>query len=530
MQDEQKTKSQLISELQALRQEAARLESSLYECKQAEEALQKDHKASDMEQRESERKFKGLFAGMSAGVVFCKAVYDENGNMTDSILKDMNPVYEKLANLKKETAIGRKVSEMLRGIGLEWFSTFDEVLKTGNSVSFEMYHENSKKYYSIFAYYSEKDEFVAIFDDITIQKKAILALKESKNHFKALSEATYEAIFISDKGICIEVNQAASQMFGYSYNELIGIFGTDVIATESKELVKKNMLAGYENPYDAIAQRKDGSKFLVEIIGRMFEYNEKNVRITAIRDITERKVTELKLQKYAKTQETLTREVNHRVQNNLAAIISMLHKEQDRAEAQELSSLPVLDALEKRIRCLANVHSLLSKSRWQPIKLDELCKLIISGTLYNLPLSRNADLNVTASTVLVNSGQAHHLALVLNELATNTIKHALANRETVQINVDIKQRKDDVRVCFCDDGPGYPQEIADGDFTDSGVGFELIQGIVRHSLGGKVRIENDNGAKTVISIQSAVFSQQYSVGSIQSAVFNPQSTVAVGEL
>ena len=152
MQDEQKTKSQLISELQALRQEAARLESSLYECKQAEEALQKDHKASDMEQRESERKFKGLFTGMSAGVVFCKAVYDENGNMTDSILKDMNPVYEKLANLKKETAIGRKVSEMLRGIGPEWFSTFDEVLKTGNSVSFEMYHENSKKYYSIFGH------------------------------------------------------------------------------------------------------------------------------------------------------------------------------------------------------------------------------------------------------------------------------------------------------------------------------------------------------------------------------------------
>ncbi len=107
---------------------------------------------------------------------------------------------------------------------------------------------------------------------------------------------------------------------------------------------------------------------------------------------------------------------------------------------------------------------------------------------------------MTASTVLVNSNQAHHLTLVLNELATNTIKHALANRETIQINVDIKQRKDDVRVCFCDDGPGYPQEMADGDFTNSGVGFELIQGIVRHSLGGKVRIENDNGAKTVISI------------------------------
>ena len=66
--------------------------------------------------------------------------------------------------------------------------------------------------------------------------------------------------------------------------------------------------------------------------------------------------------------------------------------------------------------------------------------------------------------------------------AGGLIKHALVNRETVQINVDIKQRKNYVRICFYDNGPGYPQEMADGDFTNSGVGFELIQGIVSHSL------------------------------------------------
>jgi len=748
MQDEQKTKSQLVTELKALRQEAARLESSLYECKQAEETLLKNHKASEMELRESEkqlttllnaitgiaslvdkdgtilvannalakslgrkkeelvghsmfefvssetaekrkanlqkivaskkplqwencraeryfenslypisddngnvkqvawfaeetterkktertlknseRKFRGLFTGISAGVIFCKAVYDENGNMADSIFKDMNPVYEKLANLKKETAIGRKVSEMLRGIGPEWFSTFGEVLKTGNPISFEMYHKNSKNYYSIFVYHSDKDEFAAIFEDITIRKKAEFALKESQNRFKALSEATFEAIFISEKGICIEANEAAGKMFGYSYSELIGIFGTDIIAAESKELVKKNMLAGYEKPYDAIAQRKDGSKFDVEILGRMFEYKGTNVRITALRDITERKKTEQalkksearfrqiaqnmpimmdafddkgniifwndecekvtgfssdeivnnpdaslllypeenyrkflfemlkkykssfrntewditcknglkktvlwsniaeqfpvegwyswavgfditdrkkaekKIKKYAETQEVLAREVNHRVKNNLFAIIGMLHKEQKRALAQGLPSLPVIKAMEGRIRGLATVHGLLSQGGWQPLQLSALCEQIISATLHNLTLSRKADLNVAASTVFVNGSQAHYLAIVINELATNTIKHALSNRETVQINVDIKQRKDDVRICFCDDGPGYPQELTDGDFNNSGIGFELIQGIVRHSLRGEVRIKNDNGAKTIINFK-----------------------------
>ena len=132
---------------------------------------------------------------------------------------------------------------------------------------------------------------------VTKEKEIEKKLIESENRLKALSEATYEAIFISDKGICIETNEAASRLFGYSYEELIGIFGTAVIAPESKEIVKQNMLSGYEKPYDAIALRKDGTKFPAEFMGRMFEYKGRKVRITAVRDLTERKKAEEKIRK-----------------------------------------------------------------------------------------------------------------------------------------------------------------------------------------------------------------------------------------
>ena len=49
-------------------------------------------------------------------------------------------------------------------------------------------------------------------------------------------------------------------------------------------------------------------------------------------DITEQKHAENTLKAYAETQEVLLREVNHRVKNNLAIIVSMLHKEYDRAQ------------------------------------------------------------------------------------------------------------------------------------------------------------------------------------------------------
>jgi len=138
----------------------------------------------------------------------------------------------------------------------------------------------------------QNKELAKLNKELIISKKRI---EESNQRFKMLSEATNEAIFISVKGFCIETNQAASQMFGYSYDEIIGIFGTDVIAPESKELVRQKMLLEYTKPYDAIAQRKDGTKFHAEFQGRMFTHEGRTVRITAVRDITERKKSEIAL-------------------------------------------------------------------------------------------------------------------------------------------------------------------------------------------------------------------------------------------
>ena len=108
----------------------------------------------------------------------------------------------------------------------------------------------------------------------------------------ALAEATFDAIFISENGYCIDTNPEATKMFGYTYDELIGIFGTDVIAAESKETVKQNMLSGYEEPYEVMAQKKDGTKFHVEIRGKMTEYKGRRVRVTVVHDIDERKKAE----------------------------------------------------------------------------------------------------------------------------------------------------------------------------------------------------------------------------------------------
>ncbi len=132
----------------------------------------------------------------------------------------------------------------------------------------------------------------ALKNEIKERRRAEEALWKSEERYRSLSDATFEAIFISENGICIETNQRATEMFGYRYDELIGIFGTDVIAAESKELVKHNMLSGYEEPYEVLARRKDGSTFHAEIRGKMMEYKGRRVRVTVVHDIDKRKKAE----------------------------------------------------------------------------------------------------------------------------------------------------------------------------------------------------------------------------------------------
>lgn len=110
-------------------------------------------------------------------------------------------------------------------------------------------------------------------------------LEESRQRYRALSDATFEAVFISRNGICIDANRTASTMFEAPREALIGIFGTDIIAPECKSQVRENMLSGYEEPYHAMAVKKDGTRFHVMIQGKMIRIGDNQFRVTVLRDI-----------------------------------------------------------------------------------------------------------------------------------------------------------------------------------------------------------------------------------------------------
>jgi len=202
----------------------------------------------------------------------------------------------------------------------------------------------------------------------------------------------------------------------------------------------------------------------------------------------------------AETKSVLIDEINHRVKNNISTIIGLLYAEQRYAQAEAQAAYQsIIGDMVNRLHGLATVHSMLSASEWAPLRLNELASQIIRSSWQTLPHDRRLSVDVSPSPVMVTADQAHNLALVINELATNTIKHAM-QRDTAQITVRIGLDGDKILFEFRDDGPGYPEDVLHLEHYSAGL--DLAQNIVRKSLRGALSLHNDRGAVTTIQIKA----------------------------
>jgi PAS domain S-box-containing protein len=161
------------------------------------------------------------------------------------------------------------------------------------------------------------ERMLGMMNDISERFKAEESLRESEHRFRVLQEASFGGIGLHDKGKIIDCNQGLCDITGYSYEELIGKNGLDLITPHWRDFVLANIVAGYDKTYDVEGIRKDGSIYSLEIRGKNFTLDGKTIRVTEFRDITERKLNEEKMaeqnQKIVAVAEELRRK-NHQLQ------------------------------------------------------------------------------------------------------------------------------------------------------------------------------------------------------------------------
>ncbi len=123
------------------------------------------------------------------------------------------------------------------------------------------------------------------------------AVLDSEGRFRQLSEAAFEGVAIHADGIILDCNAAYAAMMGYEPSDIKGIPVLATVAPEFHEEIRRRMGQGYTEPFEALAVKKDGTRFYVEAFGKSIVYKGKDARISVIHDLSRRKKAEEALRK-----------------------------------------------------------------------------------------------------------------------------------------------------------------------------------------------------------------------------------------
>jgi two-component sensor histidine kinase len=218
-------------------------------------------------------------------------------------------------------------------------------------------------------------------------------------------------------------------------------------------------------------------------------------------------------QEDAEAKTVLLREVNHRVLNNLTMILGILDMEKSRPLEREDDFHAALNDVTRRVDGMVTVHRMLSSAQWAPLDPREVAVKVIQAALKGLPAHQTIDFTVEASGPphRVTPRQGIAVAMIINELTTNSVKYAFAERSAGRITVRIvtadegdEERK--VTLIFRDDGPGFPQAVLNGE--REGVGLWLVASKATHDLGGEIELWNDDGAVVSLAFTPAAGSDR----------------------
>jgi PAS domain S-box-containing protein len=332
------------------------------------------------------------------------------------------------------------------------------------------------------------------------RKFAQKALLESEEKYRKLFDMESDALALVDveTGNMLDVNRAFIKLYGYTKEEILCMKKKDFSADPDETV--KSIQNGEIYVPTRYHKKKSGTVFPVEITGNYYEQKGRKINLSAIRDITDRKVIEEQIQTSLREKELLLSEIHHRVKNNFEIISSIFNLSSINCENQEIKDL--LLTSRNRIHSMAMIHSQLYQSdRFDRINMEKQIKEL-AGHLSSLYRSeKRIHLKIASSEVYLSISQAIPCALILNELITNSLKYAFTDREQGKIEISIHKSADNaILLRVKDDGVGISDRP---DVTTvNGLGLELVKHLVAGQLNGEIRFDNADGTDICIEFNA----------------------------
>jgi two-component system cell cycle sensor histidine kinase/response regulator CckA len=347
---------------------------------------------------------------------------------------------------------------------------------------------------------------------------------QSHENIRSLLDSTFEGIVLHDKqGLILEINRAGAQIFGASSSEMLGTSLPQYFCEESKTSLIDLLNATGPINQEAIGITKEGARLNLELCGKPYQYQDREVRLTAIRDVTSRKQMEAQIlmQDRLASVGLLASSLAHEIGTPLGVI-------RGRAEylAIQMQDAPPIkknvDIIISQIdRVTHLIRSLLNLARGDQIRQSKEVNLsqIVSEVLDLMAheLRKNSieiHNTIKASLPIHVRADAQPLHQVLLNLLVNSV-HAI--QSAIQsgrggphsIRITAKEGEEAFLISVGDTGCGISaknmKHLFKPFFTTKGIGLGTGLGLatsyrIVESWGGKIHVESQEGFGTVFTI------------------------------
>jgi len=298
-------------------------------------------------------------------------------------------------------------------------------------------------------------------------------------------------LVFDDNDKLIEVNSAAN---------LIGIRHEDVGKNVEDVLGRFPELKSVYN-----ARQSESEIFLGDPVNSWIQvqitpiYDDKNVfqgYLLIIQDIHKRKKLEKDLKKSLEERDLMMKEIHHRVKNNLMIIQSLLQLQSKYIKDED--TLNTFRESQNRVKSMARVHQRLYQHEdIQKIDFSSYPRTLALDIFRSYASDPNKiNLNVDADDVMLDIDTAIPLGLILNEMISNSLKHAFPKDKHGQVTVRFHLEGNEYKLVVSDDGIGIPEGL-DYENSDS-LGLKLIYSL-SDQIEGKVKLDTTNGTKFEIT-------------------------------
>jgi PAS domain S-box-containing protein len=337
-------------------------------------------------------------------------------------------------------------------------------------------------------------------------EKSLHDLKTSEEKYKSIvnnSPLGMHHYELKDDGrlIFIDANPAADAMLGFKHEPLYGLpieeaFPGHAAGTGSKvpQLYKDICLGKLPLQIQQV-NYKDKTNNIDGIFEIYAFQTSKNHCTVKFLDITKQEQEKKLLEKSLKEKEVLLQEVHHRVKNNLQITVSLLNLQMDRFEDPAIVAA-FSDAI-SRLQVMALSHQSLYQSRdFSKLDMRKFIAEIVDAVIYLGSPDTLTPVEYHLADCSLTLDKAIPCGLIINELLTNTLKHAFPSGQAWDPKVIIKSaiHGNIVEISVEDNGIG-----AKTFSTDPGLGMMLIDSLV-HQLKGSIEYHRNGGTRSTLRI------------------------------